>query len=195
MKSSELKQMIEEIVEQQVKKLLPQMLSEMYVRRVVAEQVGSTAAPARSAKPAAPAPAKRPTRSLIESLQNDIEETASSAYRIGAPQRDDGHDEARAKFGDAAHLFEGVRPMDDPGVSSTGAISPVTSNRQVSETEAKYGPGGVPLELLGIAGKDMGAVAQINQTRKAPDISDEDRMQFEEKRLAIRRRLLEAQNV
>lgn len=171
MKASELREMIAKIVEQEVRRVVPEVLGEMYVRRLVEEQVGArrapSVAPVAQAAPARPAP-KKQLSSLIESMRGELEETGESAFARGEPA---------AAFGDSAHLFEGLAPMGDPN-----------STTPMSESEARFGPGGVPLEMLGVR-QNLGDVAGIVEKRR--EVSSAEAAAFETQRLMMQRKQLE----
>jgi hypothetical protein len=134
-KASELKELIRIVVAEEVKKQLPSVLSEMYLKRIVSENV-SVKQPQVSGK-----------KSLVETLELE-EERPVPAPKNAAPQMT--REQLRAKFKSTiadpevnpmAALYEGTVPVDEtaqmdgvsldqiPGMRDFSAfVQPQTSN-------------------------------------------------------------------
>lgn len=109
MKSSELKEMIKEIVSQELKKQLPNVLSELYIKKVVAESVDRNHGAVSHAKPS----------SLMETLDNRSYQRPepSDSERQMVREKIRKHVLEDVEENPMAHLYEGLAPIDDENSS------------------------------------------------------------------------------
>lgn len=116
MKASELKELIRQVVAEEVKRQLPGVLSEMYLKKIVSENVS-----------VAPAQKKQVKKSLSEVLEVEDERPSRLMNSTVPPQmtREQLRERFRNTIADPevnpmASLYEGTVPVEEVGVASEG---------------------------------------------------------------------------
>lgn len=186
MKKSELRQMIHEIVAEEIRQILPGVLSEMYLRSVagdVLREEGAPRAPApRTELPGAdagrrrlrdaimgdepPAPLDNPTRGIYEPK--------------GPPQR---NEVVNKLIAGNEHIYEGVQPIrSDSSVPGALAVPNMP----------QFGEEGIPVDKIpGFSDRMKELMGASSSPRTSIPLSPE----AEERRLAEKRRKLDEMKV
>lgn len=173
-KAAELKKMIREIVAEEVARQLPSVLSEMYLKRIVSEHAAGRQTRGGENQQS-PEPPRRHLRELLDD-EPEAPRPAETRELVRERIKKAVLEEPSNPF---AALYEGVSHMTDP---NDGGASP---------TETQFGPGGIPLSMLGFDPEKINAAV----SRRADKGPMQETPEMKMKRLEEHRRRLDSARV